>query len=163
MSDTQKYSTMAAEYIRSRAPVVVDGEPEASPYGVGGEPYVCFRPTITAEGGIGQEFNSAEEAYKSLCHEIGKYVSGADKIIVRSWPKFIQDFDTLKFYGKCRLLAEFNEPKTETPKPKGEPKMKKETKGQTKGPVNQHKRMAEGEKITGMKKGGVVKKPAKKK
>jgi len=30
------------------------------------------------------------------------------------------------------------------------------SKGQTGGPVNQHKRMAEGEKITGMKKGGAV-------
>lgn len=32
--------------------------------------------------------------------------------------------------------------------------MKRESKEQTKGPVNQHKRLAEGEKITGMKKGG---------
>lgn len=34
------------------------------------------------------------------------------------------------------------------------------SKGQGKGPVNQHKRMAEGEKITGMKKGGTVEKKA---
>lgn len=31
-----------------------------------------------------------------------------------------------------------------------------DSKGQGKGPVNQHKRMAEGEKVTGMKKGGKV-------
>lgn len=31
---------------------------------------------------------------------------------------------------------------------------KEESKGRGKGPMNQHKRMAEGEKITGMKKGG---------
>ena len=37
---------------------------------------------------------------------------------------------------------------------------KHESKGQTKGPVNQHKRMAEGEKITGMKSGGKVVKKA---
>lgn len=32
------------------------------------------------------------------------------------------------------------------------------SKGQTAGPIGQHKRMAEGEKITGMKKGGITKK-----
>jgi hypothetical protein len=36
--------------------------------------------------------------------------------------------------------------------------MKHTSEGQTKGPVNQHKRMAEGEKITGMKTGGIAKK-----
>ncbi len=30
------------------------------------------------------------------------------------------------------------------------------SKGQTAGPVNQHKRLAEGQKVTGMKKGGKV-------
>lgn len=30
------------------------------------------------------------------------------------------------------------------------------SKGQTKGPINQHKAMAEGQKVTGMKKGGVA-------
>lgn len=35
------------------------------------------------------------------------------------------------------------------------------SKGQTAGPLNQHKKMAEGEKITGMKSGGKVKKMAK--
>ncbi len=30
------------------------------------------------------------------------------------------------------------------------------SKGQGKGPMNQHKAMAEGEKVTGMKKGGAV-------
>lgn len=34
--------------------------------------------------------------------------------------------------------------------------MNRPSKGQGDGPVNQHKRMAEGEKITGMKKGGKV-------
>lgn len=36
-----------------------------------------------------------------------------------------------------------------------------DSKGQGKGPVNQHKRMAEGEKVTGMKKGGKVAKEMK--
>lgn len=35
---------------------------------------------------------------------------------------------------------------------------KHDSKGQTSGPVNQHKRLAEGQKVTGMKSGGMCKK-----